>query len=301
MKKYLKTKLFGILFVFTVSLAFFWMVFVKRYIPFPGDLLLTQYGPWRHQSYAGYVAGAIPSKDQYFDVIRELYPWKTIVVNLIKNKQIPLWNPYNFSGAPLLANYQSQVFYPLTFLYYLFPQITAWAIMVILQPVLGSIFMFLFTSEIGLSVGAATLAALLFNFSSFASIWMEFTTVWHTILWLPLLLYLVERGIKQKKFFLWQQLLFIFALFSSITGGHPQDCINTFLFFCIYSVFRIFTTKDWNLQQKFLFLVNPVGILTILSFGLAAPQLLPTIELFKNSARVTHDYSFILSNLIVQV
>ena len=275
-----------------ICLLFFYKTMLFGKVPFPGDLLLTQYAPWRHQSYAGYVAGAIPSKDQYFDVIRELYPWKTQVVSALKAGEFPLWNPYNFSGAPLLANYQSQVFYPLTFLYFLMPQMTAWTIMVMLQPILGSIFLYLFATEIGLTSAAALLTALLFNFSSFANVWMEFTTVWHTILWLPLLLYLIERGIKQKSLFVGQQILFIFGLFSSITGGHPQDFINSFLFLLIYTAVRVWPIKEWP-RAQFLFIFG-------MPFFLAAPQIFPTIELFRHSARVAHDYQGIIQHMLIQ-
>ncbi len=301
MKRFIHSIYAPILILIAVVCVFFWPVFVKGYTPFPGDLLLTQYSPWRHSSYGGYVAGAIPSKDQYFDVIRELYPWKTQVVSELKAGKIPLWNPYNFSGAPLLANYQSQVFYPLSVIYFIVPQISAWTMMVVSQPILGSIFMFLFASEIGLATGAAILAALLFNFSSFASVWMEFTTVWHTILWLPLFLFLVERAVKQKRLLFWQQILFMFALFSSITGGHPQDFINTFIIFIIYTIFRVMTAKGWPIKEKINLLLNPLSIVILIPFCLAAPQLLPTIELFRNSARVSHDYIFIINNLIVQL
>ncbi len=300
MKRFIHSAYFPILIIIAVVCVFFWKVFIKGYVPFPGDLLLTQYAPWRHQSYGGYVAGAIPSKDQYFDVIRELYPWKTLVIDELKQGRFPLWNPYNFSGAPLLANYQSQVFYPLTILYFIFPQITAWTILVILQPILGSLFMYLFVKEIGISTAGALLASILFNFSGFANVWMEFNTIWHTILWLPFLLYLIERAIKQKRMHLWQQLLFIFALFSAITGGHPQDFINSFLLFIIYLVTRLLSIKVWSLREKIFFVINPLSIIIIIPFCLAAPQLLPTIELFRNSARVTHDYAFVINNLIVQ-
>lgn len=280
MRKYLPLLVLG-----GICLLFFYKTFLFGRIPFPGDLLLTQYAPWRHQSYGGYVAGAVPSKDQYFDVIRELYPWKTQVVASIKQGVFPLWNPYNFSGAPLLANYQSQVFYPFTFLYFLLPQISAWTVMVILQPILGSVFLYLFAAEIGLSSGASILAALLFNFSGFANVWMEFTSVWHTILWLPLLMYFVERRIKQKTLYLYQQILFIFALYAAITAGHPQDFINLFIFLLIYITVR----RAWSLT-----------LLLIIPFLLAAPQIFPTIELFRNSARVAHDYQGIIRNMLVQ-
>lgn len=268
-----------------ICLLFFYKTLIFGKIPFPGDLLLSQYAPWRHVSYDGYVAGAVPSKDQYFDVLRELYPWKTQAVNSLKKGEFPLWNPYNGSGTPLLANYQSQVLYPLSILYFLTPQLPAWTVMVIIQPVLGSIFVYLFATEIGLTSAAAILSAILFNFGSFANVWMEFTTVWHTILWLPLLLFLVEKNVKQKGLTLSQQILFIFALFSAITGGHPQDFINLFIFLLIYITAR----KSFSL----LFLL-------IIPFFLAAAQLFPTIELFLHSARISHEYTTVVEKMLIQ-
>ncbi len=282
-------KLIPFLLLIGICLIFFYKTLLLGHIPFPGDLLVSGYAPWNHESYAGYVAGAVPSKDQYFDVLRELYPWKTVVISELKQRKFPLWNPFSFSGAPLLANYQSQVFYPLTILYFVLPQIFAWTVMVVIQPVLGSIFMYLFATEIGLTSGAALLAAILFNFSSFANVWMEFTTVWHTILWLPLLLYLIERGVKQKSLSLFQQILFVFGLYSAITGGHPQDFINSFLFLLVYTMLRV----PRILWSQFLFIF-------VIPFFIAAPQIFPTIELFRNSARVAHDYLGVINNMLVQ-
>jgi hypothetical protein len=241
-----------------VCLLFFYKTVLYGNIPFPGDLLLTQYAPWRHVSYSGYVAGAIPSKNQYFDVLRELYPWKTLVIDQLKTGHFPLWNPYNFSGAPLLANYQSQVLYPFALMYLILPQITAWTVMVMLQPILGTIFMYLFATELGLSAAAAFLASILFNFSGFANVWMEFTTVWHTILWLPLLLYLVERAVKKKKLSIKEHILFMFGLFCAITGGHPQDFINSFLFFLVYTALRIAGQTEWSSGDKKAFIIRTI-------------------------------------------
>jgi len=285
--------------IIIIILLFFYKTVIFGKIPFPGDLLLSEYAPWRHASYFGYAPGAIPSKAQYFDVVRELYPWKTLVIDQLKKFQIPLWNPYNFSGTPLLANYQSQVFYPLGILYFILPQKTAWTVLLILQPILGSVFLYLFATEIGLSATAGLLAALLFNFSSFANVWMEFNTVWHTILWLPLLLYLLERSIREKKIPLSRKLIFIFVLFSSITGGHPQDFIDTFIFLSVYEIIRLISIKIWTPQFKRTFIIQLFSM-TIIPFLLAGPQLLPTIELFRLSSRVPHDLAFILTTMLVQ-
>jgi len=290
-----------ILFFLAIVGCLFYKTVIHGQIPFPGDLLLSEYAPFRHTEYFGYAAGGIPSKGQYFDVVRELYPWKTLVIESIKQKTLPLWNPYSFAGTPLLANYQSQVFYPLGILYLFLPQPVAWTAMMILQIVLGLVFMYLFAQVIGLSVPASIIAAVAFNLSSFATSWIEFNTVWHTILWLPLLLYIIERGITQKKLLLKQQLIFIFALFSSMTAGHPQDFINTFLFLAIYTFFRIVTQTTWNKKDKLNYSVRTLLPIVAIPFLLASIQLLPTIELFQFSARVPHDVRNILSTMLIQI
>ena len=287
----LLTAVMGVLFYKTLLLG---------KIPFPADLLLSEYVPFRHQSYFGYVPGTIPSKGQYFDVVRELYPWKTLVIDAVKNGHLPLWNPYNFSGTPLLANYQSQALYPLGILYFLLPQIAAWTILVMAQPLLGSFFMFLFSRQIGISVAGSLVASILFNYSGFANVWMEFNTVWHTVLWLPLLLYIFEKGIKYKTLSARQIILFIFALFSSITAGHPQDFINVFLFFLIYAFVRLLSNIEMSNKEKRSFVLSQLLIPIVIPFLLAAPQIFPTINLYQTSSRVFHDLKNIVSCMLIQ-
>lgn len=281
-----------------ITIALFWMTFFKGYVPFPGDFLLSEYSPWKNSSYFGYVAGSIPHKAQYFDVVRELYPWKTLVIQQLKTGQIPLWNPYNFSGAPLMANYQSQTWYPLSFVYFILPQPIAWSMLVIAQILLGMIFMYLFAHSIGLSQPAAVLAAILFNLSSFSTVWLEFNTVWHTILWIPFILYLFERRLKTPPRFF--TLLFVFSLFSSITAGHPQDFINCLIFISIYIAARLLFLDSITIKEKFS-IIFELSILGITSFFTAGVQILPTVALFQASSRVPHDVPFIINNMLIQL
>jgi len=257
-----------------VTVIFFYKTIFFGLLPFPGDLLLSEYNPWRHASYGGYYPGAIPSKVQYFDVLRELYPWRRLAIDEIKQGRLPIWNPYNFSGAPLLANDQSAVLYPLNIIFFLLPFDIAWSTLVILQPVLGSLFFFLFATTIGISPWGAILGAIAFNYGSFSNVWMEFNTVWHTILWLPLILWCIE---KRKSY------LLAVAVFMSATAGHPQDFIYILGLSLVYMISR-----------RRLLITGFLG-----GLGLAAVQILPTIELFFKSARVPHDYQFIISNMLI--
>lgn len=258
-----------------VTILFFHKTILFGLLPFPGDLLLSEYNPWRQASYGGYAPGAVPSKVQYFDVLRELYPWKWLAINEIKAGRLPLWNPYNFSGAPLLANYQSAVLYPLNFFYFLLPFDIAWAALVTLQPFLGSVFFFLFATTIGISPWGAILGAMAFNYGSFANVWMEFNTVWHTILWLPLILWCIEKR---------KTTLLAFALFASATAGHPQDFLYVLGFSLLYATLRKNIRSFWGFLG---------------GLGLAAAQILPMIELFRASARVPHDYQFLITNMLI--
>ena len=134
----------GVLFlIIFIVLAFFWPVF-KGFIPFPGDLLAGEYVPYSSNTYLGIAPGGVPNKGQGFDVLRMLFPWKEFAVDSLRNWQNPLWNPYNFSGTPFLANFQNGFFYPFNLLFLIFPKLDAWTLYIIAQPMLSWFFYFLF-------------------------------------------------------------------------------------------------------------------------------------------------------------
>lgn len=277
-------------FVFFVCLVivfgFFYKTAIYGHVPFPGDLLISEYSPWRHSSFLGYNPGSYPNKAQYFDTLRQIYPWKTFVIQSLKNGVIPLWNPYNFSGAPLLANFQSSVFYPLNFLYFFLSQVLAWSSLIILQSFLALLFTFYYARKIGVSRTGAFFASLSFSFSSFMSVWLEYNTIGHVILWLPLALLSLEK-LFDKKTTIWS-LVLVTSLSSAIFAGHIQIFAYLFIFVLIYFFVR--------LRKVSIFLIS----LFILSLGIGAVQLIPGIELIVQSARSAHPYDFMLNKILLQ-
>ncbi|OGH20479.1 MAG: hypothetical protein A3D74_02810 [Candidatus Levybacteria bacterium RIFCSPHIGHO2_02_FULL_37_13] len=276
------------LILFFVTAIFFYKTFLHGLVSFPGDLLIAEYNPWKTYSYLGYNPGSYPNKAQYFDVLRQLYPWKTFAVDLIKQGILPLWNPYNFSGAPLISNFQSAVFYPLGIFYLILPQISAWTFLVIAQPLFATFFTYLFSRKIGISKIGSLLAAISFAFSSFMSVWLEYNIVGHVILWLPLSLLAIEMLLK-KATTQWIIILIASIVFS-LLAGHPQIFAYSLVFILAYLIFRIF-----NLRKLLFFL-----LLVILAVGIGAMQVIPGIELIKESARVSHDYNFLIHKILIQ-
>src|SRR3989304_9108476 len=129
-------------FSFITCLIFF-KIFTKGLYPVPGDLLVSFYFPWYSGGWEGYDSWTTRKELLAADAIRQIYLWKEFASDQFKSGQFPLWNPYTFSGQPLAANFQSSVYYPANVFYFLTDAKVAWVILIVLQPFLAGIFMFL--------------------------------------------------------------------------------------------------------------------------------------------------------------
>ncbi|HEX8965079.1 MAG TPA: YfhO family protein [Patescibacteria group bacterium] len=284
----------AIILFFIVTCIFFYKTVLHGFIPFPGDLLINTYNPWRAYSYLGYNPGSFPTKAQYFDVLRQMYPWKTFALSQIRDGQFPLWNPYNFSGTPLFANFQSAILYPLNIFYIFLPQFIGWTILVFLQPFLALIFTYFYAKKIKLGNISSFFAAISYAFSSFFVVWLEYNTVGQVILWLPLALLAVENLLERRSA-TWIS-VFIFSLVASLLAGHPQIFAYLLLSIVTYIVFRVFSLHKIKKISEFAFFF----LLIAISVGICAMQLLPGLELISQSARSSHDYLFFTSKILIQ-
>ncbi|MEX2007779.1 MAG: YfhO family protein, partial [Candidatus Levyibacteriota bacterium] len=266
--------------ILTAVLIFFFPIF-KGQIPFPGDLLVNFYEPYKAYPVLGYQPGAVPSKDQGADVVRHMFPWKSFTIESLKQGEIPFWNPHNFSGNPLMANFQSGVFYPINAIFFLLPFLNAWTIYIILSPILAAFFMFLFLREIKLSKLAGSFGGLVFAFSSYMVVWMEYGNINHTFLWLPLGIYFSEKIIKESN--LKYNLYLVLALSVSILAGYVQG-----YFYAVSVIFIYFAAKSFLHKTLTLKKIAVFSVTLIFPIALASLQILPTKELFEGSTRTSY-------------
>jgi uncharacterized membrane protein YfhO len=272
---------------------FFNKFFLNGYIPFPGDLLINEYSPWKYYSYLGYNPGSYPTKFQFFDVIRQIYPWKVFVIEQLKNGQIPLWNPYNFAGTPLLANFQSQVFAPFNIFYFIFPQIYSWTIGLMMQTILAFLFTYFYVRQMKLGREGAILAGVAYACSLYMSVFFQYEVFGQTILWLPLILLSIEKIIV--KFSIKNILLFIAAITFAAFGGHLQVFSYVLVFSLFYLLIRLFFLKQNRIKK-----LSTFSFSLIIAFGIASIQLFPSFELIGLSARAPHDIAFFLENFLLK-
>lgn len=275
--KYINPIIFLIL---AICLAFLYKdLILQKKILFPSNFLVSFYSPWSTEKIKGWEHG-IPHKPIGDDQIRIFYPSRTFTNEMLTKKIIPFWNPYVFAGTPHLADFQSAVFYPLNIVYAFLPQNTAWSLLLIIQPIMATIFMYLFLRLFKLEEAALWLGSIAFGFSGFILVWsQENVVVAQSALWLPLAFFGIEGFLKTNKY--WYYLIAVLSLAFSFLAGFFQVTFYIFALVLIYAFFRI---KDLQIKNKIRNILFIVGIY-LFSLSLSAIQLFPSIEGFLNSPR----------------
>ncbi len=88
--------------------ALFPRTFISGEMIAPGDLLY-RIPPWDRYAPEGFER---PQNPVMSDVVTFVHPKYALVQRCLENGEWPLWNPLELTGMPLLANYQTAVFYP---------------------------------------------------------------------------------------------------------------------------------------------------------------------------------------------
>lgn len=271
----------------TILIFFYQFLFLGR-LPIPSDTITGLYHPFR-DVYAPEYPRGMPFKNFLItDPVRQLYPWRDLAIESIKKAELPIWNPYSFTGSPLLANFQTAAFYPLNILFFIFPFSFTWSLLILLQPLLGGIFLYLFLRNRSLSKSASLLSAVTFMFSGFSVAWLEWNTLMQVIIWLPLIL-LAKEKLLQKLTFKWT-LVLIFAECSAILAGHLQILLYLWTISISYLFLRILNISwrknDYKETLSLMFKKTlPFIPMVIFILAISAIQWLPTYQFIKESAR----------------
>lgn len=249
-----------------LCLAFWSRVLLTGNVLLPGAMLKG------FQPFGG--DGSAPWTILQWDALAQYYPWRHFAAQSLHNGQIPLWNDFQFSGTPLLANAQSAVFYPLNLPFWLFDTAYAFGFVAFLHSLLASFSTYFLARRWNLSRAAAVLAGAAYAFCGYLSAWALLPTLFATAAWLPLCLLLFEKASDDEKpgsatFGL------IVSLTCALLAGHAQ------IFFYILLALGIrqpFLHRKW---RGLGILIAAIAACALLG----AIQLLPTLELASKGHR----------------
>lgn len=278
MKKILK---FWPLLVFALaSFVYFWKVFLQNQVPFPGDLMVGAYLPWLEYKW-GYPTGVPVKNPLISDIFSLYYMWKSLVAEQWRHFQIPLWDPYVYSGYPLMATFHSAVFYPLNLIHILLGDTRGWNFLVIFPSFASAVTMYLYLRLIKLKRAGAVVGSIVYAYAGFAISWAQFMTASQAMVWMPLVFIAIEKYFESKRTYFLFFLPLIFVLI--VTSGHFQILVYMTLLTAVYFMWKFLETPNFRLL---LGAIIP-GILTL---GLSTFQLLPTLELTKYGIRMVENY-----------
>ena len=218
----------------------------------------------------------------------QFIPWWWQAWVTMRLGEFPLWNPLVGMGAPLLANYQSALLYPPTWIYFVLAAIGGLPLMAWGQALLLAAHlawagwgMGLLTRRLGKSELAQSVGGLAFGMSGYLVARAHFLSINAAVSWLPWILlfsYDLIHDPRNKRLVL--TLALVFAL--QWSAGHAQIAWYTLILAITWVVFWAWQSgkfaRLWNAALRF-------AIACILGFGLSAVQLLPTAEYLMNSQR----------------
>jgi hypothetical protein len=208
----------------------------------------------------------------------------------------PLWNPYIYAGTPFAANPQTMVFYPPSWLYLLMPVLDAHRWLIFVHALLAGVAMHLYLRRIGLSNVAALAGALPFAlggyFSTNASV--GHLTMIFSMAWLPLVLYFFEGFRQERRKRDLVRCGFVLAL--QFLAGEPQSSYYTGALLLAYAVLSVSVPAGasfaWNRFRASGPPIAALGLVAVIAALVGAVQLLPTVEMVRESDRARNTYEF---------
>lgn len=239
------------------------------------------------------------------DVFFYTYPMRTVAWRMIRHGELPLWTPLVLSGFPLLAMIQLGLAYPLTWTHLFLPDHWAEEIYVLSPFLLAPAFTYAYARELGRTRKSAMLAGLVFGYSGLTTNALGMNGIpTNAMMWLPLLLIALERARPRH---LVRPLIGAAAAYTpAVLTGHAQSFLLVGAMGGAYALFLAFTPiaqerkyfgraastehqQPWLKQLRWQPLLV-AGSACVLSFGIAAFQILETMRAARRSIRHSISY-----------
>lgn len=221
------------------------------------------------------------------DLYSYFLPQKQFLAESLRAGEWPLWNHRSGFGYPLVAESQTGLFYPPHLLYSLLDFERAYIVLQLAHYILAFLGTWRLARKLTLSQTGALLVATAFVYGWFPPrICLEWAIIGGA--WMPLALFWLERSLRRGR---WRSLTPLsVTLAMQMLAGHFHLAFLTQLLIVAWLPLRLWfwttgvTPALQSTRGRFLLLATGA---VLLSFGLAAMQLLPTLELKQLSQRDT--------------
>jgi hypothetical protein len=226
------------------------------------------------------------------DIRLQFVPWREFAFQELAGGNLPLWNPYLFSGAPFLGAWQSGLFYPPNWLHLLLPVGAAINWLIALHIFLSGLTMYLWTHRRGLAIPACLMAGGVFMFAAvqFLHVVGGHLANLYLMPWAPLLFLAIDGCFERPSFK--YVLLGMSSVAMMILAGHPQYLFYTTIMAGLYCLLCLYRTR-----QRML-IVAAVAAMFVGAVALTAVQVLESLHAGAESIRskgVSYEFASMFS------
>ncbi len=205
------------------------------------------------------------------DPVWQFVPWLRLARRELAQGRLPLWNPHQDGGVPLLGNSISALGSPLNWPVLLLDVDPGWNLSLLVRLLLAAAAAFAFLRDLGRSRPSAALGAVAFTLSGAFVAWLEHPLTLAAAP-APLVFLFARRAARQAGPGAIAGLAL--STYLVLSGGHPE----TALMIALLSAGVVWAAGGGARR----WLAPAAG--AILGAGLAAPLLLPFVEYFQLSA-----------------
>jgi len=205
------------------------------------------------------------------------YPLASFQRECFWHGEIPLWDPYNYCGAPFLAQWNTMPLYPLSLVYLVFPLTWSLGFFCLLHLWLAGMGMYFLARRWTGNSFAAAFAGTVFAFNGFTLNLIMWPSHLATFAWMPWVVLAVELAWREGG-----AKIFLAALAGAcqMLAGGPEIICFTWLVLSAFWVQQIMIGEAPRRQVAWRF-----PLIIVLVAALAAIQLLPFLDLVAHSQR----------------
>jgi hypothetical protein len=222
-----------------------------------------------------------------YDGLIQNVPLRVMAANILRAGNLPLWNPYYFSGIPLLASSQAGVLYPLNWYYLVFSPTIATNLMVISTYMLAALGAYLYSRRSGASIAGAIVTSIVWQGCGFLVGQLSHINIVQTAAMMPWVLWGVEGYALSGSRARGAVLALLIAL--QAFAGHHQTLAYSLILASAYAVVMALANIQYRRRYLWSLAYTSAGVL------LAAVQIVPTFELLRKSTRAAATYEFFTS------
>lgn len=223
----------------------------------------------------------IPGNELTYDTIGAFSKYYLLVRQAFDRGEWPLWNHLEFTGIPLLANFQSTVFYPPRLAHQFMDVYVATTALVLLKLFLCGMTAYICARGLGLGVPGARFFSVAWMLSMYNLLWAYWPLPDESA-WFPIVFLGVEwilRGRYRRGFF-----TMVLGATLLLLAGHPETAFTFGLGLGVYFLLRLALERRRGAD-----LVRPIALtlgVWLVALVICSAQLLPFIEYLQNSFEV---------------